>query len=50
VIDRLGRVEGVPDKKALAELKKAKQKFDELYLYREVVGRKVIVASAPVSE
>jgi ParB family transcriptional regulator, chromosome partitioning protein len=38
VIDRLGRVEGVPDKKALAELKKAKQKFDELY--REVVGRK----------
>ncbi len=38
-IDRLGHVEGVPDKKALAGLKEAKRKLDELY--REVTGRKV---------
>jgi hypothetical protein len=37
-IDRLGQVEGVPDKKALGALKEAKRKFDELY--REVMGRK----------
>ena len=30
-IDRLGHVEGVPDKKALAALKEAKRKLDELY-------------------
>ncbi|MGC2224034.1 MAG: hypothetical protein WA624_17635 [Methylocella sp.] len=34
----LGHVEGVPDKKALAGLKEAKRKLDELY--REVMGRK----------
>jgi hypothetical protein len=37
-IDRLGQVEGVPDKKALAALKEAKRKLDDLY--REVTGRK----------
>jgi ParB family transcriptional regulator, chromosome partitioning protein len=37
-IDHLGRVEGVADKKALAGLKEAKRKFDDLY--REVLGRK----------
>ena len=36
-IDRLGQVEGVPDKKALVSLKEAKRKFDELY--REVTSR-----------
>jgi hypothetical protein len=40
-IDHLGQVEGVPDKKALAALKEAKRKLDELY--REVMGRKAIV-------
>jgi hypothetical protein len=38
LIDRLGRVDGVPDKKALAALKEAKRKLD--YLYREVTNRK----------
>jgi hypothetical protein len=38
VIDCLGQVEGVPDKKALAALKEAKRKLDELY--REVMSRK----------
>ena len=37
-IDRLGHVEGVPDKKALAALKEAKRKLDDLY--REVTSRK----------
>ena len=30
-IDRLGQVDGVPDKKALARLKEAKHKLDDLY-------------------
>jgi hypothetical protein len=30
-IDRLGQVEGVPDKKALSALKEAKRNVDELY-------------------
>jgi hypothetical protein len=38
-IDRLGQVEGVADKKALAALKEAKHKLDDLY--REVTSRKV---------
>jgi hypothetical protein len=42
-IDRLGQVEGVPDKKALAALKEAKRKFDDLY--REVTSRKATRAS-----
>ena len=37
-IDRLGQVDGVPDKKALAALKEAKRKLDDLY--REVTSRK----------
>ena len=41
-IDRLGQVEGVPDKKALAALKEAKRKLDELY--REVASRKASAA------
>jgi hypothetical protein len=40
-IDRL--VEGMPDKKAVAALKEAKRKFDELY--REVTGRKAAGAT-----
>lgn len=45
-IDRLGHVEGVPDKKAMAGLKEAKRKLDELY--REVTGRKASAAEPPV--
>jgi DNA invertase Pin-like site-specific DNA recombinase len=37
-LDRLGQVDGVPDKKAVAALKEAKRELDELY--REVTGRK----------
>ncbi len=40
-IDRLGQVEGVPDKKALTALKEAKRKLDELY--REVTTRKELI-------
>jgi hypothetical protein len=36
--DPLGQVEGVPDKEALAALKEAKRKLDDLYL--EVTSRK----------
>jgi hypothetical protein len=43
VIDRLGQVEGVPDKKALVALKEAKRKLDELY--REITGRKATKAT-----
>jgi hypothetical protein len=48
VIDRLGRVEGVPDKKALARRKEAKRKLDELY--REVMTRKAGAAELPAAE
>jgi hypothetical protein len=37
-IDRLGQVEGVPDKKALAALKEAKRKLDELTRRPEAKG------------
>jgi ParB family transcriptional regulator, chromosome partitioning protein len=43
-IDRLGHVEGVPDKKALVALKEAKRKLDELY--KEVTSRKGSVVEA----
>lgn len=49
-IDRLGHVEGVPDKKALAALKDAKKKLDDLY--KEVTSRKGSAGEAqhPASE
>jgi len=43
-IDRLGQVDGVPNKKALAALKEAKRKLDDLY--REVTSRKASVLDA----